>query len=195
MAESTDERARRELLIAQIAIQVTLGFSLTFLVSNSATAQRDVRLVIKGVGRVIAGPVLQLGKVERIAVRGVSKGIKAAGRAAVLGAIETRGVTVKVFKSGKVFSALRFLNVISAVADTGLGIKREREQGGDVAQQIAGGAVGLTLGIVTLGLAPKGVSTLERNEAGSLVLTGSTASFFRKETLTDLVGEAIRLLT
>lgn len=195
MAEAVDERARRELLIAQIAIQITLGTSMTFLVADSAKAQKNARAVLKGVGTILAGPVIKLGKVERLLVKGGAKVAKVAGKAAVVGASRTRGFAVKAFKSGKVFSVLKFLNSASALLDLGLGIRKERKEGGDVAQQIAGGAVAFSLGIVTLGIAPKGVSTLERNVEGNLVLTGSTASFFRKETLIDLVGEAIRVLT
>lgn len=213
MVNEFEERMRRARLVAQIALMLGLGFSVTVLM-RSARFRQEATLLAKGVGRVTAGVGLKVGALE---VRVVNRIVKTAG----FGVISTRNLaidaaeaTVKDIRKGggkKTIRKIKFVGGLTVGASAVISAIQEEERSeGDVPQIIAAAAVDITAGTLTFGLAPRGVSGLVRDpETDTLIFVGPpttpglsgqakgaqfVGSFLNKANVTDLVAEAIRLL-
>lgn len=197
----TEDEVREDLIAKQAALSLILGFSVTIFVGSLSTSKR-FESISRAIGRIIieqiSGVGLKVGKLQARVITGVAKG---AGGAVIqtrkAAAFSLDALVTDVGKGGtKTFRVLRFLNTATIGIDVALGARREQQEGGDTEQIIAGAAVGLATGVVTLGLLPKGKSRLVRDPAtGTLVFQGETIKFFTAQNLTDLLGEAIRLVT
>lgn len=193
MEHSKEDKFREAILIAEIGLLLGLGLSVT-VVLRSPQFRAEAKLIARGVGSLTAGVGLKVGKLEARIVKS-AVGVSLRGRGLALDALDA---TVRDIGKGgkKTIRKLRFLNGAVVAAEVGVAVIQEKERTGDPAQVVAAGAVTLAAGTLTLGLLPQGVSGLVRDpESGTLVFHGSTASFFSKANLTDLVAESIRLLT
>lgn len=213
MVNDFEERMRRAMLIAQVAIMLALGFSVT-VVLRSARFRQEAALIARGVGQITAGVGLKVGALE---ARIANRVVKTAG----FGIVKSRNVAMQVMdavvrdvsgpaKPEKLPRILRFLNAGVVVAEIAFAVEREDVRTeGDVPQIVAAAAVELTAGVLTLGLAPRGVSGLVRDpETDTLVFVGKSTvpagipvipgaispGFLAKANVIDLVAEAIRLL-
>jgi len=194
LAHLKEDETQRAILIAEISILLGLGLSVS-VVLRSPQVRAEAELIATGVGRITAGVGLKVGALESRIVKSAGLGV-VKGRSLAIDGVEALVRDIRKGGGKKTISKLRFLNGAIVAAEVGVAVVEEGEETTDPAQIIAAGAVALTAGTLTLGLLPEGVSGLVRDpDSGTLVFHGSTASFFSKENLTDLVAESIRLLT
>jgi len=211
MVNDFEERMRRALLVAQVAAMLVLGLSVTILM-RSARWRQEAKQIAKGVGRLTAGLGLKVGSLE---ARLASRVLKTAG----FGIVRSRDVVFDVMDAvvrdvsrpggpKKSLRVIRFLGGAAVAAEVSVAVLREDQRTeGDVPQIIAAGAVEVTAGVLTFGLAPRGVSGLVRDpETDSLIFVGQQGTtldlakgsgsfgFLDKANVIDLVAEAIRLL-
>jgi len=177
-----------------------IGATVTIKGLGSPAGQRAAVKIAKGVGIGLAGSAIRLGKLEQLAAQTLGAGARKAGIVAKVGARKAAPVLVATTKgAGKV--ALKFVGPAFAAGEATLGALREKEEDGDVAQIIAGAIVGFVTGVTfTQAFIPKGIEgeAFTRTTDGSLVLQqggkAGAKSFFTIQGVTDVVGEAIRLL-
>ena len=153
--------------------------------------------ILQGIETGLAGSGIELELVlgEAVAEEGAGetgKVVKRTGK----GVGGTGGLTVRAFRNKALVSKLIFINIVRAGFVGKKGGKREKAEGGDVAQIVAGALIGFVLGITFLDLVvPEGEEGTERrSEGGNLIIPGGLEGFATEQSLASVLGEAFRIL-
>lgn len=209
MGAEGDAQVRFLVQVHEITQGIALGFGATVTVVglNTPKGATTVRKVATAVKVGLSGLGIKIAAAELKAISSVTKGVKATakGGAKLAGkgakgvgkaAVAAGTVTFQAARSGKLLKGLIFVDRVATGVKTAAAIKREKEEGGDISQVIAAGAVAFVTGITFVDLVlPEGADTTFRDPAtGNLIVPGGIEGFVTQRTFVDVVGEAVRLL-
>lgn len=181
--------------IIEITQSMLWGQGATIIIAGLDTSKGKltVKRILTGVEAGLDGTdiTLEAAVQEVTPSQSIGKFIRRVGR----GALATGGLTVRAVKNKALWSKLFLLNAARAVGVGIEGGRREREEGGDVFDVVAGTLIGFASGITLLDLVlPIGQDIATRSPEGNLIIPGGLEGFATAQSVTSVLAEAIRLV-